>query len=177
MASRLTVPGNPVAHPDSVVEGEHWRITVLTPGLVRLEWSDEGTFEDRASTFAVNRALPTPDVEVHRDGERVELSTGLLHLAYDGMPFSPSGLVVQATSPMPGSHTVEWRFGEPADGMGGTARTLDDIDGAVPLGPGVVSRNGIAVIDDSESFLIEDGAAAPRKAGTTDRYMCARGLD
>ncbi|KRF23771.1 glycoside hydrolase family 31 protein [Phycicoccus sp. Soil803] len=177
MSSRLTVPGNPVANPDSVVQGEHWRITVLTPGLVRLEWSDEGSFEDRASTFAVNRALPTPEVEVHRDGERVELSTGLLHLAYDGMPFSPSGLVVQATSPMPGSHTVEWRFGEPADGLGGTARTLDDIDGAVPLGPGVVSRNGIAVIDDSESFLIEDGAAAPRKQGTTDLYVFARGHD
>jgi len=58
VASRLTVPGNPVANPDSVVQGEHWRVTVLTPGLVRLEWSDDGRFEDRASTFAVNRALP-----------------------------------------------------------------------------------------------------------------------
>ncbi|GAA2164848.1 glycoside hydrolase family 31 protein [Pedococcus bigeumensis] len=177
MSSRLTVPGNPVANPDSILEGRHWRITVLTPGLVRLEWSDDGVFEDRASTFAVNRALPTPDVEVHREGERVELSTGLLHLSYDGMPFSPSGLVVQATSPMPGSHTVEWRFGEPADGLGGTARTLDEVDGAIPLGPGVVSRNGIAVIDDSTSFLIEDGAAAARHQGNTDLYIFARGHD
>jgi hypothetical protein len=177
VSSRLTVPGNPVANPDSILEGRHWRITVLTPGLVRLEWSDDGVFEDRASTFAVNRALPTPDVEVHRDGERVELSTGLLHLSYDGMPFSPSGLVVQATSPMPGSHTVEWRFGEPADGLGGTARTLDEVDGAIPLGPGVVSRNGIAVIDDSTSFLIEDGAAAARHQGNTDLYIFARGHD
>lgn len=177
MSSRLTVPGNPVANADSVVQGEHWRITVLTPGLVRLEWSDDGTFEDRASTFAVNRALPTPAVDVLRDGDRVELTTDYLHLAYDGQPFSPSGLVVQATSPMPGSHTVEWRFGEAADGMGGTARTLDDIDGAVPLGPGVVSRNGIAVLDDSESFLIEDGTAAPRKDGTSDLYIFARGHD
>ena len=75
MSARLTVPGNPVANADSVVAGKHWRITVLTPGLVRLEWSDDGTFEDRASTFAVNRALPAPRVEVHRDGERVELTT------------------------------------------------------------------------------------------------------
>lgn len=177
MSARLTVPGNPVANPDSVVQGEHWRITVLTPGLVRLEWSDDGTFEDRASTFAVNRALPKPEVDVLRDGDRVELTTDYLHLAYDGQPFSPSGLVVQATSPMPGSHTVEWRFGEAADGMGGTARTLDDIDGAVPLGPAVVSRNGIAVLDDSDSFLIENGAASTRREGNKDLYIFARGHD
>ena len=53
---------------------------------------------------------------------------------------------------------MEWRFGRAADGLGGTARTLDDIDGAVPLGPGVVSHNGIAVIDDSDSFLIDEMA-------------------
>lgn len=177
MASRLTVPGNPVAHPDAVVAGDCWRITVLTPGLLRLEWSETGGFEDRASTFAVNRALPAPDMQVHRQGQRIELSTDCLHLDYDGEPFSPSGLVVTATSAMPDAHTSEWRFGQPADGLGGTARTLDDVDGAVPLGPGVVSRTGIAVIDDSDSFLIEDGRPAVRRPGTRDLYVFVRGHD
>ncbi|MEO6414147.1 MAG: TIM-barrel domain-containing protein [Pedococcus sp.] len=177
MADRLRLPGNPLAHPEAAVSGECWRITVLTPGLVRIEWSESGEFEDRASTFAVNRALPTPEVEVLRDGERVELTTDCFHLSYDGLPFSPSGLVVTGTTATPNAHTVEWRYGEPADGLGGTARTLDDIDGAVPLGPGVVSHNGIAVIDDSESFLIADGAAAPRRQGTKDLYIFARGHD
>ncbi|SDP41531.1 Alpha-glucosidase, glycosyl hydrolase family GH31 [Pedococcus dokdonensis] len=177
MSERLSVPGNPIAHDDATITGEHWRITVLTPGLLRMEWSESGEFEDRASTFAVNRALPVPEVDVQRHGERVELTTDCLHLAYDGAEFSPSGLVVTATSPMSGTHTSEWRFGEPADGLGGTARTLDDIDGAVPLGPGVVSRTGIAVIDDSDSFLIEGGAAAVRREGTKDLYVFARGHD
>ncbi|TPG18274.1 TIM-barrel domain-containing protein [Pedococcus bigeumensis] len=177
MADRLSLPGNPLAHPDAVVTGDRWRVSVLTPGLLRLEWSESGDFEDRASTFAVNRALPVPDVQVHRQGERVELSTGCLHLAYDGEPFSPSGLVVTATSAMGEAHTSEWRHGQPADGLGGTARTLDDVDGAVPLGPGVVSRNGIAVIDDSDSFLIEDGRPAVRRPGTQDLYVFARGHD
>jgi hypothetical protein len=160
-----------------VVAGDRWRISVLTPGLLRLEWSDSGVFEDRASTFAVNRALPVPDMQVHPQGERVELSTDCLHLDYDGEPFSPSGLVVTAVSAMPDPHTREWRYGQPADGLGGTARTLDEADGAVPLGPGVVARTGIAVIDDSDSFLIEDGSAAVRRPGTRDVYVFVRGHD
>ena len=51
-------------------------------------------------------------------------------------------------------HSV-WRYGDhAADGdgnLGGTARTLDMIDGRLPLEPGVLSRNGFAVIDDSRS--------------------------
>ncbi len=35
-----------------VITGEHYRITVLDDGLVRLEYAEDGRFEDRASTFA-----------------------------------------------------------------------------------------------------------------------------
>jgi alpha-glucosidase (family GH31 glycosyl hydrolase) len=177
MPARLSVEGDPVADPDAVVTGDRWRVTVLTPGLLRLEWDEQGRFEDRASTFAVNRALPVPDFEVRRGGGRLELTTACLHLDYDGQPFSPSGLVVTVTSQLSGPHTSEWRFGEPADGLGGTARTLDHADGAVPLGPGVVSHTGIAVIDDSTSFLVADGAATVRPEGTRDLYVFVRGHD
>ncbi len=180
VADRLHVPGDPVADPAAVLTGDRWRLTVLTPGLVRLEWSDTGEFEDRASTFAVHRALPVPAYDVRRpDGDdgRVELDTDCLHLEYDGGPFSPSGLKVSVPRSLDSSHTSVWRYGEPADGLGGTTRTLDEADGAVPIGGGVVSRNGIAVIDDSGSFLLEDGAPASRRAGNRDLYVFARGFD
>lgn len=177
MPARLAVDGEPLTHPDAVVAGDRWRVTVLTPGLLRLEWDEEGVFEDRASTFAVNRALPVPAFDVRRNGDRLELDTECLHLDYDGQPFSPSGLVVTVTTDVDDPHTSEWRFGEPADGLGGTARTLDHADGAVPLGPGVVSRTGIAVIDDSGSFLLADDGPAVRRAGTRDLYVFVRGHD
>lgn len=177
MTSRLDVPGNPVAHPEAVVTGDRWRITVLTPGLVRVEWSDTGEFEDRASTFAVHRALPVPHHDVRRSGERVEIVTDCLHLDYDGGPFSPSGLKVTVARSLDSSHTSVWRYGEPAGGLGGTTRTLDDVDGAAPLDGGVVSRTGIAVVDDSASFLLADGQAASRRPGHRDLYVFARGTD
>ncbi|MDU0314177.1 glycoside hydrolase family 31 protein [Phycicoccus sp. M110.8] len=177
MSARLAVAGDPVADPAAVVTGDRWRVTVLTPGLLRLEWSESGRFEDRASVFAVNRRLPVPEVEVRRHDGRLELTTECLHLDYDGQPFSPSGLLVTVVGPVDHPHTQQWRFGEPVDDLGGTARTLDDVDGAVPLGPGVVSRTGIAVLDDSTSFLLEDGRAVPRPEGSLDLYVFVRGHD
>ncbi|GAB3438629.1 glycoside hydrolase family 31 protein [Phycicoccus ginsengisoli] len=177
MTTRLAMPGNPVADPAAVVSGDRWRVTVLTAGLLRLEWSESGHFEDRASVFAVNRRLPVPAADVRRHHDRLEVTTECLHLEYDGQPFSPNGLVVTVVSPVDHPHTQQWRFGEPVHDLGGTARTLDGADGAVPLGPGVVSRTGIAVLDDSTSFLVEDGRPVPRPEGSLDLYVFVRGHD
>ena len=48
------------------MQGDRWRVSVLADGLVRLEWSEDGAFEDRASTFALHRELPVPEFEVDR---------------------------------------------------------------------------------------------------------------
>ena len=68
MRSHLRLTTSPVARPEAVVQGDRWRISVLADGLVRLEWSEDGAFEDRASTFALHRDLPVPEFEVI-DGE------------------------------------------------------------------------------------------------------------
>jgi hypothetical protein len=87
------LPGNPIARSESVITGKQYRLTVLTAGLVRLEYSPDGKFEDRASTFAVNRHVPKPECRFKQD-EGVELVTERMRLSYDGKAFSPSGLHV-----------------------------------------------------------------------------------
>jgi len=97
MRSHLRLPSSPVARPEAVLQGDRWRITVLADGLVRLEWSEAGDFEDRASTFALHRDLTVPDFEVI-DGEgTLEIVTDRLRLTYDRGPFTPAGLSVQAS--------------------------------------------------------------------------------
>ena len=177
MDIRYTPGWRPKANPAAVLTGANYRITVLTPALIRLEWADSGLFEDRASTFAVNRDLPVPPFAVRDDRGRLELVTDRLHLFYDRGRFSAAGLSVEALGGVTNYHSV-WRFGDDAAGEGGTARTLDGVDGAVPLGPGVVSQTGIAVIDDSRSFLFgDDGLAATRIDGSMDLYVFAAGRD
>ena len=181
-------PGSdPIADPAAVVTGEHWRITVLDAGTFRIEWSDDGGFEDRASTFAMRRRLPVPAFTVERVGEGddrvgaggdvaggVVVSTERARLRYDGRPFSPSGLVVETIGP----DANRWRWGQEPRDLGGTGRTLDDVDGRMPLDPGILARDGITALDDSESFLFEDdGWIGTRVPGRRDVTVFAHGRD
>ncbi|WP_433618485.1 TIM-barrel domain-containing protein [Dactylosporangium sp. CA-139114] len=167
----------PVADPAAVVRGERYRITVLTEGLVRLEYAEDGVFEDRASTFALNRCLPVPDFRVLETGGHLEIVTSRFRLTYDRGPFTTSGLSLAVRGGVTAYHSV-WRYGQEAETLGGTARTLDNADGPVPLEPGVVSRTGFAVLDDSRSFLFEpDGWVAADNVGRTDLYVFAYGRD
>lgn len=167
----------PVADPAAVVAGDHYRITVLTDGLLRLEHSPDGGFEDRPSTLAQRRRLPVPEFEVVERGPVLELTTRRLRLTYDRGPFTTAGLQVDVLGGF-SAYTSVWRYGEPADGLGGTARTLDEADGPVPLGPGVVSRQGFAVLDDSRSMVFEpDGWVQPRDGSRTDLYVFGYGHD
>ena len=170
-------PSSPQADPGAVLQGDSWRVTVLTDGLVRLEWSPDGEFEDRASTLALFRDLPVPDYSVVESAAAVEIVTSRFHLTYDRGPFTPSGLSLQVAGNVSGYRSV-WRYGEPARTLGGTARTLDGIDGRTPVEPGVVSRFGFSMLDDSESFVFDDGGwVASRAAGRLDLYVFAYGLD
>ncbi len=177
MDQHLRISTSPHADPAAVVQGDRWRITVLTAGLLRLEWADDGAFEDRASTFALHRALPVPEFEVV-DGEgAVEIVTDRVRLTYDRRPFSPAGLSAQVRGNVSNYRSV-WRFGEPVRDLGGTTRTLDNVDGRAPLQPGIVSRFGISALDDSGSFVFEDdGWVSPRDGGRVDLYLFSYGLD
>lgn len=167
----------PTADPAAVVRGDRYRITVLTEGLVRLEYAEDGVFEDRASTFAVNRRLPVPDFRVLDAGGHLEVVTSRFRLTYDRGPFTTSGLSLAVRGGISSYHAV-WRYGQDPRDLGGTARTLDDADGAIPLEPGVISRTGFAVIDDSGSFLFDaDGWVSADNVGRIDLYVFAYGHD
>ena len=71
------------------------RFTVLTPRLVRMEWAEDGVFEDRATLGIVNRRLPVPQFKVSKSGKKLTLRTSELTLTYRGPgKFSPENLSV-----------------------------------------------------------------------------------
>ena len=185
---------HPAMSPTTTLQGEHWRIGLITESLIRLEWSDSGEFEDRATLMAVDRAfLPSGAVDYttgERDGMLV-VETPALRLTYDRKPFSKEGLTIVVKG-VPDSQFNTWHYGdEPKGNLGGTARTLDEADGAIPLGQGVISRDGWAVLDDSASNVfvtadadgnLPDGVVAyggigvaPRDHRETDIYFFGYG--
>ncbi len=185
LPARFRPPTTPQADPAAIVAGEHYRITVLTSRLFRLEYSPSGHFEDRATQTVVNRRLPVPSFEV-LEGERLlEIVTDHAHLRYDRGPFATNGLSIAPRGSVINYGGI-WRYGEPAPrshygfpvNMGGTARTLDEADGAVPLEDGLMSMRGYAVLDDSASIaLTDDGWVAEREPGAIDLYYFGYGAD
>ena len=167
----------PEADSRNVVQGEKYRITMLTAGLVRLEYSEDGIFEDRATQTVINRDFPAVDFHVKETPEELEIVTWRLRLTYDKTEFNPRGLRIQVTANTNSWNDV-WHYGDPIRDLKGTARTLDTIDGACELGSGLVSREGYTVLDDSASLLLtEEGWVSPRKKGIKDIYFWGYGLD
>lgn len=188
MAQFPQLTTRPAMNPANVIQGDRWRIGVLTDSLIRLEWQDEGHFEDHATQMVVARDFP--DVAVNftqtiRDGLLI-VETPALRLTYDMQPFSKEGLsvVVKGTN----SSCNTWHYGEEQRAnLRGTARTLDEVNGPCELGLGVISSDGYAVIDDSASNVIVDAPevggqpnpfgtwVTPREHAGTDLYVFAHG--
>ncbi|MBR1570884.1 MAG: DUF5110 domain-containing protein [Bacteroidales bacterium] len=180
---------NPVAAPGAQVVAGNARFTVLTDRLVRMEWSAEGRFEDHATLAIVNRNLPVPKFTVTRQGEGVTIKTPALTLTYKGGgKFTESNL--QASFRLNGK-TVTWRPGADASGnLMGTARTLDGcmgpdkINNNDPMEPGILSRDGWAVVDESARHLFVESdsdwgewVAARPDGEVQDLYLFAYGHD
>jgi alpha-glucosidase (family GH31 glycosyl hydrolase)/putative sterol carrier protein len=162
------------------------RFTVLTSRLLRLEYSPTGEFEDRPSQAFWFRRQPVPEYHCvvengdfgKRSADRYILTTSHLRLDYtdtdDG--FTPETLTVTLKE----SGAV-WHFGEhDALNLLGTARTLDDVDGALTLEEGLLSRSGYAVYDDTSRLVFdESGWLKPRQApaGYRDLYFFGYGQD
>ena len=173
----------PVADPRAVVQGPGYRFTVLTSRLVRLERSADDSFMDGRTQLVVCRRFDVPQYTVRQTDDRLDIWTEHLHVRYDKGPFSSAGLSVSMRTRAQGSHRTTWHYGDPAcatDGrvtnLGGTARTLDDIDGAADLEPGLLSLGGYAVVDDSASLELADWIVE-RPGPADDLYFFGYGRD
>jgi len=154
------------------------RFTVITPNLIRLEYDPDQKFVDLPSWFAVNRDTRDADAHIINHDGKVEIDTGAIHLTYqdNGNPFSSDNLQAQIKK----SHDeVHWQPGMPSMGnLGGTLRTLDGVKGPVPLGDGILSRDGWYLLDDSQSPLFAGNWIVQRpKNGGLDWYLFGYGLD
>ncbi|MBQ7706818.1 MAG: alpha-xylosidase, partial [Lachnospiraceae bacterium] len=167
----------PLADESAVIQGDKYRITVLTSRMLRLEYSEDGIFEDRATQIVLNRRFPVPQFRVIKKEEGFELVTDSLLLSYNGKEFSSSGLSIQVNGNL-SAYRSTWFYGEEYKDLKGTARTLDEADGEVELDRGLLSYYGFSLIDDSKSTIIrEDGWVEPRKKGCKDIYFLGYGRD
>ena len=177
MRDIFKVKTNPAACGENIVLGDCYRISVLTDGLIRLEYQENGHFEDRPSQMAWNRDFKPTRYRVIKTEDGIEILTKRIHLIYDEKKFSKNGLSIQVIGNLSAYHSI-WHYSEEIHDLKGTARTLDEVDGSTELEHGVLSRFGYSVLDDGKSMLLtEDGWVEPRCGGGEDIYFFGYGHD
>lgn len=180
------IADNPKADAKAVVTSGNARFTVLTPQLIRMEWSADGQFEDRATLTFVNRETPVPEFKVRESKSKLTITTPALTLTYlKNGKFNDKNL--KAVFTLNGREVV-WTPGmENPQNLLGTTRTLDGADGSKlkePMEQGILSRAGWSLIDDSQRHVLtpdasawEEWVEARPEGDRQDLYLFAYGHD
>ncbi|MDP4274509.1 MAG: glycoside hydrolase family 31 protein [Bacteroidota bacterium] len=184
---------NPVANSSAMVIEEKARFTVLTPEVIRMEWNEDGKFEDHASLAFVNRNLPVPVFKKKEKGGWLEIKTDKVDLKYKigSGPFTEKNLSISFV--MDGKKKT-WKPGMANSGnLSGTTRTLDGCDGdssynwntrkkeKIKLEEGIISKDGWVAIEDAQRPVFDNSDypwVMSRQANKTqDLYFFAYGYD
>ncbi len=162
---------------NNIIQGDTYRITVLTNQLVRLEYNAKGYFEDRKTQTVVNREFPNVEYFKRETDEEIIIQTKNIKIIYDKKEFTDKGLSIQVLGNYSAYHST-WYYGQDFDDLKGTARTLDFIDGKTKLQRGLISKNGFSYFDDSNSLiLLDNGFVESRSEKGIDLYFFGYGRD
>ena len=149
-----------IAYQDETV-----RFTIITDGVIRMEYAPDGRFVDNASQVAVVRDYPAVDFKV-KEGKTIEITTAKLKLQYKkgSGDFTADNLTVSSLKGV--NPSFVWKPGMVQEhNLKGTYRTLDGFNGetsvwgehqAMPIEDGLLATDGWTLIDDSQSYLFDD---------------------
>ena len=175
--SKITPKMTPLASPEAMVLSDQARFTILTDRLIRMELDPDGLFDDRPTLTYWNRQQLVPNFSVSRSDGWLTIETDelVLHF-YENNRFHWRDLWTELKKT-----GQQWRFGDlDHSNLGGTIRTLDSTRGPVPLGEGLVSRSGWAVVDDSQNLVLDAAqwpAAREKSIAYKDLYFYGYGQD
>ncbi len=147
---------NPVSNTKAQVVEGNARFTVLTPELIRMEWSVDGAFQNNASIIFINRDLAVPAFKKSVNSGVLTITTSKLTLKYklNSDKFTSKNLEVKY---LLGNSTMTWKPGDTdSQNLKGTSRTLDGYNGEIgwsnqklPIEDGIISRSGWSLINDT----------------------------
>jgi len=157
-----------------------WRFQLISDGLLRIEWAEDGRFADAPTAIVNSRPESSALLTCRKDAKGFVINddTFSIKLARDCSPFdNPSGLVVRWRR---GGMYGVWRPDSVASNLGGYVRSLDFCgigNRHQRLKDGLLSRAGWFLFDDSRTPLLDaSGNLMPRPAGRrVDWYLFVYG--
>lgn len=159
---------------ESTVTGKKYRFSVLTPRLIRMEYSETGEFTDLPSQFATFRDFPKTNFILEEDDKVLEISTSRFRLEYLKEKSFEHNKV------NPGNNLKvtlidsdkEWYYNHPEVRRFNSLSTLDLSKKEQIEVKGLYSLDGFASYDDSKSLIINEGGTLEnRKTNSFDIYL------
>lgn len=169
-----------IADSKAVVISNDVRFTILTPGVVRMEWDSLSRFNDNASFVFISRNLPVPHFTQKRKEGWLTITTEKIVLKYkiNSGKFTDKNLQIKYLDNV---DAFVWKPGmQQSNNLKGTARTLDAFEGDVhrsdstqklDIEDGLLSTDGWTLIDDSHSLLFDDSEWAWVKERPNDNQQ------
>lgn len=176
LSKHLIVKTRPLADAANIVLWGDYRVTVLGERLFRLENNAARKYRDAATQVVWYRDMPVQKFTVSA-GEECTIETSACKLILREKREDCAAVLGE----------TEIRL-DNAENLFGTYRTLDCCDAdmyqdgkiarEIRLGPGVCSKNGVALFDDGASLTLgDDGEVKPERGAGTDEYIFAFGSD
>ena len=165
---------NALANPENVVQGDKYRFTVLTPRLIRMEYSEDGIFEDHLTTLVLNRKTPKVEYTKKEDKKYIEITTSYFRLTYEkNKPFYSGKFDTMKYLKVELLNTDKiWYYGHPEiRNYGSPSISLDDNKGKLKLKKGLYSIDGFASIEDKNDIVLETGHIEKKKNNNIDIYL------
>lgn len=159
----------------AIIQGGNYRITILSEILIRLEYSDTGTFEDRPTELVKFRNFEVPKFVKKEDDQFLVVDTNYFKLEYTkNKPFYGSKMNPDQNLKISLNNTDKfWFFGHPeARNFKGAGISLDNADGNAAYAKGLYSTDGFASFDDADSLIFnQDGSFGRRPDKRLDTYV------
>lgn len=144
------------------------RISVLSPYLIRVENQTGSVFCDEPTQSVINRCFCSPEFTTEKD----ETGSTLIKTEKTVFCFDFGTKKLKYIILENGKKVTDFNDGN----LLGTCRTLDGTHGKTKLLNGIISKNGVAVLNDSSSLTVKNnGDITPRKCAETDIYYFAHG--
>lgn len=166
------------ANDKMILFGSNYRFTLLTPRLIRLEYSKDEFFLDSPTELVLYRNLKPFNFESKENNNVLEIKTEYFKLTYSkNKPFlGPKTNPTQNLKVELIKSGRVWYYNHPeVRNLGTPASTLQE---GISKNKGLYSADGIASIDDSiTNVWNEDGTVKPKEKNSIDIYLFMYGDD
>ena len=152
-----------------IIQRGDYRFSVLSSRIIRVEKDKKRLFTDEATQTVICRDFDRPKFIFSQNNNKIVIKTNDIAFHFDLSKGKTESITLKDSRCV-----TDFKAGN----LKGTHRTLDMINGSVKLGDGLMSTNGVSVVDDSKTVIMSaDGTMKERRHIQKDEYYFAFGND